>query len=495
MAHFSTTHPPIFRLPVELTLDIFREAAQDPSHLGTIFIVSWVCRRWRDIALQNPSLWTDIDVLIIEFVRASLTRCQGRPASFSINVCEDEDYEPYPIAPILHSLGQIGRLEITGDYRGEFGRTESTDAWMTPAPSLKHLRVSYCDFPVDVFSGVAPCLEHLHLHNCDFDFDTFPRLPALKSLHLGNDWGWKMGSVISARQFVDKLQWSPLLSTLSFEFGLGQVRSGEPGWDERLLLPELRRLSMKLEWASGALQLLNHITIPTDAEIVLDLYQDRYGDCVLIMDALRRCRTAGPPVGSMHSLQMRVAHKEPEHKYYLTERPEEGEIVSLSISFNGRLPLELAERSLQELRLGSLEAFDVAGTERIPAVGSMFWSTFASLPNLRTIEVHHLFAPSFVEHFCLIHRLLTRPALTVHPDKIKKSRPLLVYPALQTLLYEDFGGALNEHVKQLIHGLSVRAAAGRGLTKITVIGSVPLDEEVLDNLKGVVGEVSQITRG
>jgi F-box-like len=58
----SEAESPVFRLPTELTRLIFRECRSD---IRLRLTVTHICHRWREIAVNDPSLWTSIRIRAI----------------------------------------------------------------------------------------------------------------------------------------------------------------------------------------------------------------------------------------------------------------------------------------------------------------------------------------------------------------------------------------------------------------------------------------------
>ncbi|TFK58261.1 hypothetical protein BDN72DRAFT_782324, partial [Pluteus cervinus] len=72
----------VARLPIEVLEQIFvitaRSAGDQGVGKGALFI-SWVCRSWRELALQTSALWSYVDFLDLNWVETALARTRNQP--------------------------------------------------------------------------------------------------------------------------------------------------------------------------------------------------------------------------------------------------------------------------------------------------------------------------------------------------------------------------------------------------------------------------------
>ncbi|KAA1470930.1 hypothetical protein DENSPDRAFT_82103 [Dentipellis sp. KUC8613] len=187
---------PISRLPPEIIALIFKVLAA--VHRESIYPFTWgqrgwhrlgwilvthVCRYWRDIAIQNSSLWCEIDTgLDLLFLEEQLARSQSSPISWSIH----SDTGPRQIALLSQHLFHIGNLSCSDViyHPGEFAEKVLT----RPAPLLRRLAISesihlgqdevLVTLPSDIFAGSTPSLRFLSIRGAQLPW----LLPCLSNL-------------------------------------------------------------------------------------------------------------------------------------------------------------------------------------------------------------------------------------------------------------------------------------------------------------------------
>ncbi|KAH8091699.1 hypothetical protein BXZ70DRAFT_476761 [Cristinia sonorae] len=139
--------PPISRLPVEVLADIFRWCLPDTA---TVFTprrrLSWisvthVCRYWRDVALQTPTLWTAIPVGqgSVPFAKEFLARSRRSPLRIYITV----NVALRKWASISRSISQeLGRVKQLTIFTPSSSLLAFQDHAPPSFPSLRNLDLS-----------------------------------------------------------------------------------------------------------------------------------------------------------------------------------------------------------------------------------------------------------------------------------------------------------------------------------------------------------------
>ncbi|KAJ7721014.1 hypothetical protein B0H16DRAFT_1603506 [Mycena metata] len=173
---------PIFSLPTELLVTIVAAGHREdflafPSQLDgwkPEWVMSRICRRFRDISIAASSLWrlAQVDLISehsVEIFKLYLARSQG--CEIWVNLRElswdGETIEPPLIAerlsPIVPHIGRIQRLGILSNW-------ESMAAMLAPfrdvqVPCLEYLQLhsTHHDCPVELFCSGAPKLTFLTL--------------------------------------------------------------------------------------------------------------------------------------------------------------------------------------------------------------------------------------------------------------------------------------------------------------------------------------------
>lgn len=128
--------------------------------------VTHVCRRWRDDALSDASLWTEIggSRLSKEWLHATLKRSRSMPLFVSVEMM----WQTEALFFVMRHAGRFKKLRI---QRKNFLSMKTILAWLgRPAPLLEQLDLSTSDpiiVPPMLFAGESPKLRYLSLDvNC-----------------------------------------------------------------------------------------------------------------------------------------------------------------------------------------------------------------------------------------------------------------------------------------------------------------------------------------
>ncbi|KDR85147.1 hypothetical protein GALMADRAFT_260847 [Galerina marginata CBS 339.88] len=137
------TFAPVSRLPPEMLCRIFYFASQDLERGPLHWIkVSHVCHEWRDVAVNSPSLWTNLPLSNARWTEEMLSR------------------------------SRMADLTVTGDFLTPYYRkfpTETISSALRQASRIRHLslKVTYPDVIQGLLSELpqcAPNLESLCIH-------------------------------------------------------------------------------------------------------------------------------------------------------------------------------------------------------------------------------------------------------------------------------------------------------------------------------------------
>ncbi|KAG9222133.1 hypothetical protein CCMSSC00406_0009584 [Pleurotus cornucopiae] len=121
--------------------------------------VTHVCRTWRNIALDDPSLWSDITVVPTNWIPEAFARSKAAP----LNLRHGGFYDTgetlnFIYKHVAEHPERIKRLYIHG--KGDF-----INSLTKPAPFLEHVDTSWdVQFPPDFLGGVAPRLKSVSCH-------------------------------------------------------------------------------------------------------------------------------------------------------------------------------------------------------------------------------------------------------------------------------------------------------------------------------------------
>ncbi|KAI0769810.1 hypothetical protein C8Q74DRAFT_1202496, partial [Fomes fomentarius] len=210
--------PPIYELPVELLTRIFQLGVdsdplpddRDPTQLTFEVSVSHVCRRWRDIALHTPHLWTTIHFRTRAHMNRGkiyLSRNARLPIDIYVDTCSEDTYavrkdllfraDFLPVFDIV--LPHIPRwrelhLKVADlECKGSARKVLNTCG---PAPVLRTLQLWHVQNwrtperlfgaigppPVVVFAGQLPSLKHIILQGVNLPWTSSPFLRNLSSI-------------------------------------------------------------------------------------------------------------------------------------------------------------------------------------------------------------------------------------------------------------------------------------------------------------------------
>ena len=161
-----------------------------PDHPLSWLHAAQVCHQWREIALNHPPFWSNVDFTNLTLAGAVeiLAQAKNSPLYLEARI---------PIASWDHArmnaftmelqtrVSQICYLSINAK---PFGLLKVFDGLSFPAPNLEYLSVSQPvvpegTLPHTLFGGVTPRLSSLKLHDIDIDWES-PLLKGLRYLEI-----------------------------------------------------------------------------------------------------------------------------------------------------------------------------------------------------------------------------------------------------------------------------------------------------------------------
>ncbi|TBU46991.1 hypothetical protein BD309DRAFT_952885 [Dichomitus squalens] len=264
---------PVNALPVEVLSHVFVYLLSPPGAPITqghakFLKVAHVCHRWRTIALENPTLWTSFPLHHAEMVEQCVNRSRQLPITVSLT-----RGMPKSIPQLVASAScRVRSIWISTKSGSDVGQLLSC---FGSAPLLEYLHVEAsgndprASFDSSVrpsvpllFNGHAPSLRYLVLRNVQL---LFPPSNTLRHLELGaspNDL-----HLPAVKEVLDVLANCPELEELKLS-GLCQ------DWEfveernvarRKVELPQLRSLTLGLEFAADIAELLSQVSVPEQA--------------------------------------------------------------------------------------------------------------------------------------------------------------------------------------------------------------------------------------
>ena len=186
--------------PTELLLSVLDLAVHTSEDPGRKQQLASVCRRWRDIILGGPSLWTTIHVAQLDTssIKTHLERSRGAPLDIVIKAPVWALSKHLALVPSLDIVGSCAHrwnsLVIAGDYCRDDEDAETALAEFIIKrinqlhfPSLKRVAIlTHCDITLQVFLSAvrAPALERLEFEAIAIRHPDFLPVTTIKSLKM-----------------------------------------------------------------------------------------------------------------------------------------------------------------------------------------------------------------------------------------------------------------------------------------------------------------------
>ncbi|KAG2157837.1 uncharacterized protein EDB93DRAFT_819107 [Suillus bovinus] len=269
---------PISRLPDEILLMIFKHFEEERRLNGydsdddfesdavddapACLVVTHVCRRWRKVALECPTLWRFISSTSLYWLDVMLERSQQAPlvvtyTTFAISLkgCLEK---------ILLHLPHIKYLELRA-LSYHVGRVMDLLS-SQPAPMLETFKFSvYGQLPSTVsisdtiFQGQAPSLRYLEVDYCNPRWSS-SIFSGLRTLYVAKT---SLPDLLSALQCTDTLE----QLTLRYDF----LQTGQSILIDGVPLPRLKKIVLDGTSLETAVSLLGRLALPVNVKIALQL--------------------------------------------------------------------------------------------------------------------------------------------------------------------------------------------------------------------------------
>ncbi|KAI0262708.1 hypothetical protein BC834DRAFT_889975 [Gloeopeniophorella convolvens] len=247
---------PISKLSAELLVRVFvshsfQQPHGDGGRLGWI-TTTHVCRRWRQVALDNASLWTAINFNMgSKWAAEMLSRAGPRPLEVSLQGARSlGDWET--VSHHLHHTRTMRLLYLHPEATGHITKILSM-----PAPILEELDIRFLDHQTSpncrhlevgnrLFTGQAPRLSRISLHRLANPWRFLPR-GSLTTLHLvfkKSDLQKGTSTAISWENLMGFISDNQSIHQLSLDFCLPPPSSTWSLQHRAIELPRLHYLSL-----------------------------------------------------------------------------------------------------------------------------------------------------------------------------------------------------------------------------------------------------------
>jgi hypothetical protein len=250
---------------------------EKPDHLPCIR-VAHVCRHWREIALNQPLVWSHIDFTTLTSAGAAeiLTRANAVPlrleARVPIGLWNDTRFSAFQKQLQAH-VSHTSHLDISAEA---FHLRKTLEGLVTPAPSLEYLSLSSEEInnrstktqvliPDNIFDGAAPRLSGLVLRNCKLSRES-PLFRGLKHLDIRSPF-----DIPGLSAWLDMLIEMPQLITLTLHKAtpvLPPDASLSSDVERIVALPSVVRLDLSTSAESCGLALA-HLNLPALTQLCL----------------------------------------------------------------------------------------------------------------------------------------------------------------------------------------------------------------------------------
>ena len=481
---------PVSRLPPEVLATIFIHRAREhydhqqgssPSAPSWVN-VSYVCRYWRSVALDCPTLWTYHFVVSPRWTKELLVR--SREASLRIRARMSNEFAWWP--SLVNEWGKhVERIQelILHVPDRNFGH-KSLYKLSSYATRLQTLKISvwsdYCEPPgrgLVLLDGDSPALRTLKLSYCPVTFSSL-KLAGLTTLvvrYVPRSFPPTMEKLLAMLSCMQALTHLELHRALASATGFSS--SVVTDTLQKINLPCLSHFSIVAP-LSTVTAFLSWVNMPWDTEVELECEYERTDSFVdgysrlssLVVQRLNMVEDQGAPSSMIRSL---VAELKP-HARTLTFSASDLDSNSFRLKIDVEFSIVTeADRFTSDIccsiSLNNVQSVDVED----PPTSTAFWRKMLErLPNLRRIRLRQGHMPDLVSVL----------SCTTHDDEgeVLGGHPRMLVPALEELELDHITFLSEGALSSLLGALSTRdAPKGRlAMTGCCMLGSSSLPDMV-----------------
>ncbi|EIN07724.1 hypothetical protein PUNSTDRAFT_135246 [Punctularia strigosozonata HHB-11173 SS5] len=481
---------PISRLPNEILMFVFVFCVSRTEHdfkydsrSVTLFPYTHafanVCRFWRQLALNLPSVWTHVPRSSLQLTRTFLSRSRNFPLflNSSLSYLATTDPEAQDLA-----LSHLGRARML-DYNyfvvaGHEAILSSRAPLLTLCRLHAGLNKNGGRLPDNFLGRDSPHLRTLSLEGISFDWDLmrcaslFQNLRKLSLLQL------RANSFPTAEQLVTALQKMPLLQDILIIAAHKEVLLPIEGCSVVVVLQRLTKLTLHAP-VSHVCDLLDHIRVPSCTRVSLDLYHsesdlDNGPSLMAFLDRHCTFKGDGPP---LRSISYRLYNEKEIEFWVHTDNDEfsESQLLILNLSlFDSRGLLTPVVRRLLLGGIGLVRMIVEGHWDyKMTEVEAMINLILTRCSSATTIELENITACEFAVQLLLGFTSSTSPDVTpVIPDLL---------PSLRRMYMNLHGHRSIPQFRVLLP----RLLALRTGMELDIVGANRLKEEYVERLREI----------
>ena len=530
------SHLPIFILPPEILARIFHLLVLDePLLLGRRNLgwigVTHVCWHWRQVALDDSSLWARIRGTTVntKWILELLVRAKNVPLDIEFNLNTVMRASPEKLLIILPHLSHTRHLRFHGLSKPHFDDVQEICSLEAPAleyfelTAITKFSMTFRDLGENMlFKGHSPRLRTLSLSRVVIPWSIIPRgqLTHLKIAYFDED----VHSPGDLNQLIDLLVNCPALEILALESCLPSQLAEFPH-GQTIHLPHLSHLHL-CDSTPRISNMLKMFKLPSSTTLHLDCIPSitSNGSEGLLLPVISaqlqtpttvEFKSLAATIGYFWASSLRIiaSTSPPALRDHQTQKfggDIEGN-AKLVLSFNMQLGSgrtnDLFEQACKMLPISNLEFISVSAINTTDAIDINWVELFSCCPNVSTMLVNGHGTSSLVQ-------ALTAPTVTnagssrelkgrwkwkcddrestlVQPVSTMEHVHAGIFPKLKILGLTDLDFSEGKHPSNILfnvleRGLQQRMAASGAPLKLLRIIDCDICAEYISNLKKLV---------
>ncbi|TFK65325.1 hypothetical protein BDN72DRAFT_845657 [Pluteus cervinus] len=407
------TLAPISSLPTDLLALLFKATNEGPSvanNSANIFSISWVCRLWRQTALNTQGMWNYIDCRQPQLIQLCLNRSPSLELEVQYLCLDPSNLSRELLDLVMPELDRTSVLSLKGSIPPTTLYLE--DFTLNRAPKLRSLSLDGFQLPEStrMFTGLPPPLRFLSLSNCSFQWELEPLIfgPGLTTLSITSP-----RSPMSFIGFMNTLRVMPRLRTLCLSDAFARVAdlllTPPPSPPH---LPDLTLLKVTESSTAICSLILLGFTFTSKTVVVLCLYDNiAWGAEVfaaLLLALITRTKDSPWNIDTVsigHGQSSEVRLLSEQHLDWTTTKKTMARITIDSCTMDAAQILH----SLRPLNRDALETVILNTASLDVVITAGIWQeTLGNLPSLTKLKLRHGYANSFIDYLAQEGRLISQ---------------------------------------------------------------------------------------